>query len=111
MGYFRTKHLAVSWGYDIETDSPFSFRMALGHRDCEPDTIIHRPIRYRLLFGFWFDWPKLIWAHETWAVDEPGYLRGMPVRRPRPLRRLWPGQKWHLRGLSWCRGWSFNRYD
>jgi hypothetical protein len=105
MGYFRTKHLAASWGYDALTDSAFSFRMAAVHRQAAQGEF-----KYRLVFGFWFDWPKLIWAHETWAVDEPGYLRGMPVRRPQPLRRLWPGQKWHLRGLSWCRGWSFNRY-
>jgi len=106
MGYFRTKHLALSWGYAIQTDAPFSLCLMLGRRN----RIKTGDHIYRLNFSIWWDWPKLIWAHEAWAVNEPGYLRGMPVRRPRPLRRLWPGQKWHLRGVGWYRGWSFKHY-
>lgn len=107
MGYFRTKHLAASWGYDIVSDCRFSLRVGIEqrHRDGEPGYIL-----YRLFFGFYCDWPKLAWAHEAWAVDEPGYLRGMPVARQGVKSSTWTGREWHLLGIQWCRGWSFNRY-
>lgn len=105
MGYVRTKHFAVSWGYDLPTDSWFGLRVYLGYRKPEPQCP-----HYRFAFRFYFDWPKLTWAHETWAVDEAGYLRGLPVMRQGVRSSAWTGREWHLRGVEWYRGWSWIYY-
>jgi hypothetical protein len=106
MGYFRTKHLAASWGYDINTDCPFGLRVALGHRKADAGS----SMLYRLIVHLYFDWPKLVWAHEAWAVNEPGYLQGMPVARQGVRSSAWTGREWHLYGWDWYRGWSWSFY-
>ena len=52
-------------GYDIATDLHHGFTLLVG----------------RLLVAFHFNWPHLVWYNRDWALDEAGYIQGMPVYR------------------------------
>lgn len=101
----RTKYFAISWGYHIQTDLPFSLTVAIGHRKPE-----NGGYRYRSIFQCYCDWPKFHWVNETWAMNEPGYLQGMPIARRGVPSSLWTGRPWSMRFAGWYRGWSFTRY-
>ena len=73
------KRLCLHTGYDIITDLHHGFTFA-----CKP----------WLLVAFHFNWPHLIWYNKHWAMNEPGYIQGMPVARREPKR-------WLLRGIAW----------
>lgn len=64
-------------GYDIISDLPHGFTLHVFDRT----------------FNFHFDWPKPVWFDRSWAVNEKGYVRAMPVWRDRP-------KKWLLRGFT-----------
>ena len=102
-----TKHFAVAWGYNINLDVPFGLQVFLGRR-LTPGNGEHR---YRVVFGFCCDLPKLVWLDEIWAVNEPGYVRGMPVARRGIASSEWTGRRYHLAGIHWFRRWWFERHD
>ena len=64
-------------GYDIIADLPHGFNLLLG----------------RLIVSFHFDWPRPVWYNKFYALNEHGYVQGMPVRRAKPKR-------WRLRGIQ-----------
>ena len=103
----RTKYFALSWGYQINSDCPFGFTVALGHRAV---TESGSP-RYRFIFGVYWDYPKILWAHQDWAINEPGDLRGMPLPRRGIPSSLWTGNEYRIAGFGWYRGWHWRRYD
>lgn len=72
------------FGYDITTDLHHGFTLVIGN------------IRKRLIIGFHFNRPTLVWYNRHYALDEPGYIQGMPVIRRKPKR-------WLLRGIQWQR--------
>lgn len=109
--YFRSKFLAVSWGYFISADCPFSFCVALGPRPTPPDMPNIVWSKYRVTFGAYWDWPKFMWLDERWVLNEAGYVHGMPVARQGVASSAWTGRRYHLRYAGWYRGWWFTRHD
>lgn len=114
----RTKHFALSWGYNVGTDTRYGLTIALGNRpktdpfvpgNCEKASS-YGP-RYRVVLSLWFDWPQFRWLDETWAFNEPGYIKGMPVPRRGIRSSAWTGRGLMLAGVDWQRGWSFHRYE
>ncbi len=95
----RRPSFSVGWGYHIGTDSPFSFSLCLGRRDPK----FRRDLCYKLVVGFAFDWPKLIWHNSDWAVNELGYVRGLPVYRRGYPAYAWTGRRWTIYHVSWSR--------
>lgn len=93
----RHKHFALNVGYDISTDLPFGFTLALGHRCSEHGS------RYRFIISFHFDWPKFVWRDDAWMLNEPGTLKGLPLRRPGIASSAWTGRRYSLYALSWPR--------
>jgi hypothetical protein len=96
------KQWAFQTGYDIGTDLPFGFQLYLGRRT---KSKLGEPAYHAQIFAQW-DWPRLKWRSATWAVDEPGQLRGMPVMRQGgfPKRwKAWTGYEHVLSGVSWPR--------
>ena len=74
----KRKHFIFRTGYDIRADCHHGFTLKIG----------------KLLIACQFDWPHIIWFNRDWAVNEAGYIQGMPVLRRKPKR-------WLLRGVSW----------
>lgn len=117
-----TPYFAFSVGYHIQTDSPYGLTIAVGQRLVEKYIldemgIIRKVLAvrksrpcYRAALSIYCDRPQIAWANERWAVNEPGYLVGMPVPRRGVQSSAWTGREWHIRSVSWVRGWSFNRY-
>ena len=99
----RAKYFAINWGYHIGSDCPFGLTIALGHREGLGS-------RYRAIFDCYWDWPKFHWVNENWAMNEAGYVRGMPIGRRGVRSSLWTGRDWSMRFAGWYRGWSFTRY-
>lgn len=64
-------------GYDIVSDLPHGFTLHA----------------WGLTFNLHFAAPKAVWYNQHWAVNEKGYVQGMPVLRQ---RRKW----WLLRGFT-----------
>ena len=64
--------LALQTGYDIIADLPHGFNLLVG----------------RLLVSFHWDWPRPVWHNRNWALNEAGYIQGMPVYRKKPKRWL-----------------------
>ena len=64
-------------GYDIVSDLPHGFTLHLFGRT----------------FNFHWDWPKPVWFNRSWAVNEKGYMQGMPIMRRKP-------KKWLLRSIQ-----------
>jgi hypothetical protein len=104
----RRKHWALQTGYDVSTDCPFGFTLCLGQRI---KTKYQSGPVYRLVIGLSFDWPKLLWAEEAWAMNERGYIRGMPVARQGIRSSAWTGRARHLAGITWYRNFSVAKYD
>ena len=105
----RMRHFALNWGYDIQTDCPFSLTIALGHSRL---VWKHAYPRYRLIVSFAFDWPKVEWRDTEWAVNEPGYLQGMPVQRQGIAASAWTGRRMTVRRVTWFRKfwwWAVSR--
>jgi hypothetical protein len=103
---FRSKHFVLQIGYDIASDAPFSIIIGLGHRPNPP----RFESAYRCLFGVYWDWPKIEWAHEAWAVNEAGALRGLPIHRQGIASSTWTGRERFVRSVRWLRGGSFRHY-
>jgi hypothetical protein len=66
------------FGYDIVTDLHHGFSLCVG----------------RLYIGFHYNLPHLVYYNRHWAMDEAGYIQGMPVYRRKPKR-------WLIRGVRW----------
>ena len=79
--------VAYRFGYDITTDLHHGFVLVWGKR------------RKRLLAFHW-NWPHLVWFNRSWAVDEAGYIRGMPVYRKTK-------KKWLLRAIKWEKSFEY----
>jgi hypothetical protein len=96
------KQWAFQTGYDIHHDLIHGFQLHLGHRvKKKPGEPVYRVS----IFAQW-DWPKLVWRSATWAVNEAGYVRGMPVLRQGRLSRVWKaitGREHYLSGILWDR--------
>ena len=103
----RTKHFALNWGYDIRTDCPFSLTLALGHHPPR----FQYDFFYKFVVFFAFDWPKVEWRDTEWAVNEPGYLRGLPVQRQGIAASAWTGRRMTVRRITWYRKfwWAWTR--
>src|ERR1700740_2595580 len=97
----KRKHWAISTGYHAAYDCRYGVSLAFGLRKnwlrVEPGHIQTDP-KYKLICGFCFDRPRLVWFNKYWALHEPGYIQGMPVMRAKPKR-------WRLRGIHWERYW------
>lgn len=78
-------------GYDIGCDLHHGFTLKVG----------------KLLIASHWDWPRIIWYNRSWAVNEHGYVQGMPIMRRKP--KLWP-----IRKIYWERKfevhWLNERY-
>ncbi len=75
--------IAYRFGYDITTDLHHGVTIVWGKR------------RKRMLAFHW-NWPHVVWFNRSWAVDERGYIQGLPVYRVKRKR-------WLLRGIIWPR--------
>ncbi len=104
----RRKHWALSLGYDIATDCPYGVTLCLGHREKHVGSF---GPQYRFVVSFSFDWPKLSWKHETWALNEPGYIKGMPVARRGTRSSAWTGREYQVWSVSWYRNFYWARYE
>ncbi len=69
--------IRLQTGYNIVADLPHGFVFLLGG----------------LLISLHFDWPRPVWYNRDWALNERGYIQGMPVHRAKPKR-------WLLRGMK-----------
>ena len=97
---FRSKHFALVLGYDISTDLPFGFTLALGRRERR----IERGCSlYRFMVSFHFDWPKAVWRDEVWRLSEPDTVKGLPIPRAGVASSGWTGRRFSLYALSWPR--------
>jgi hypothetical protein len=99
------ERFALAWGHDIHRDCPFSLTIALGFRKRH-----FMGPRYRFVFKVYWAWPQISWADDTWALNEEGYLPGMPIARRGIPSSLWTGRPWHIRSVAWVRGIEINRY-
>lgn len=83
--------IKLQTGYDIGSDLHHGFTLKVG----------------KLLIGCHWDWPQVIWYNRSWAVNEKGYVQGMPVVRRRPRKFL-------FRSICWSRKfevhWLNQRY-
>jgi hypothetical protein len=104
----RRKHWALSLGYDIATDNPFGFTLCLGHRE---KTVGGFGPQYRFVVAFSFDWPRLTWIGETWRLNEPGCVRGLPIARAGMRSSAWTGREYQVGSVSWDRSFYWARYD
>ena len=102
---WKTRHLALQVGYDIETDYRFVAVLAIGARQPTPEA----PRRYRLILKMGLDLPRITWRNETWAVNEPGYIRGMPVARRGIRSSTWTGRSQQVWDFRWPHifAWSY----
>lgn len=108
----RTRHFALQAGYNGIHDTRHGFVLGLGERqrstravprDCSP--------RYRFIVTVAWDWPQPIWADENWALNAPGYVRGLPIWRDGIASSTWTGRKYTLFGWRWSRSFSWVRYE
>ncbi len=95
--FVRTRWFALRTGYeivtyDIATDLPYGFSLYLG-----------KASPYRWLVDCHFDWPRVIWADRYWRADEPGVLRGVPVRREQTRLMAMAGLRYWPRAMVWPR--------
>lgn len=97
------KHFALQTGYHAGTDTRYGITLALGYRIGKP--------RYRFVASLVWDLPKFVYASEDWALNEPGYVRGLPIGRQGVRSSAWTGRSMHLVGWSWFWRWSARRYD
>lgn len=103
---FRSRHFSISIGYQIETDA-WGITLGLGERigagryEC----------KHRLVVSASWLWPHIRWAHEKWAIDEKGYIRGHPVHRPGIASSAWTGRKFRVYSWEWFRQFSIIRHD
>ena len=98
--HFVSKHLALSWGYHIASDSPYHIGIYLFGKPMPQLAIVGR-IPYRFCMVFYWDKPRLIYGEAGWK-EQPGF--GMPVRSE--PRRTWTGRvktQWVER-VIWRRG-------
>lgn len=97
------RHFALQLGYDISTDCWHGITLALGARDGTGS-------RYRLILSFSFDWPQIVWRDEVWVINEPGYIRGLPVARRGVRSSAWTGRQQHVAAIVWNRyfSWAWN---
>lgn len=102
----RLKHFALSIGYDIGTDCPYGFTLALGRRAGRKPG---EPI-WKFIVECHWDLPKLVWRWEEFAINEPGYVQGLPVPRLGIRSSAWTGREFSLYGIQWYRGfyWSWH---
>jgi hypothetical protein len=101
----KRKWFALSTGYHFNYDCHHGFTLALWPRwrmDTIPDW--QHQCRYRLVCGFCFNFPRLIWYNKHWALNEPGYIQGQPILRAKP-------KKWRLRGIQWDRNYWWHWHD
>lgn len=100
------KHFALNIGYDISSDLPYGFTLALGHRDGQPGEC-----RYRLVISCHFDKLRIIYRDTDWVVsDEEGYIKGMPVRRQGIAASAWTGRRFTVRSIDWPKCGYVGRY-
>jgi hypothetical protein len=96
------KHWAFQTGYDVGTDLLYGCQVHFRRR---PRRNPRDPVYRVSLYAQW-DWPTLVWRSVTWAINEPGALRGMPVPRQGRWPRVWgalTGCEYYLAGVSWDR--------
>lgn len=106
---YRGKHVFLQTGYHIGSDCRYGLTVGLGHRDLTPENQ-YGP-RYRLIISFVFDRPVAWWRQEAYAINEPGYVKGIPVGRLGIPSSTWTGRDQFLGGWYWPHffAWSFRR--
>jgi hypothetical protein len=106
-GYFSCRHLAVSVGYNIMYDLPYGFAFALGERVRKNEY----SQRYRFLLIVSWSKPRWSWEQESWDLNAPGYVRGLPIAREGVRSSAWTGRTVWRRRLVWGRHFSCHRYE
>lgn len=91
----KRKNWALQIGYDLGTDLPFGFKLFLGARNAE---YRGEPV-YRLCLQIAFDWPKVVWRDNWWAINEEGMLKGLPIAR----QSIGTGRRYSIRMIVWPR--------
>jgi hypothetical protein len=104
----RTKHFALSWGYNVGTDTRYGLTIGMGAHQKAGE---RGWPRWRNVFSVWFDRPQFRWISETWRMNEPGCLQGLPIARQGIRSSAWTGRDMTLWGVDWQRGWSFHRHE
>jgi hypothetical protein len=90
----RTKWFALHVGYQLWCDKPAGFTLALFPRRGTP--------KYTLLIECGWNWkPTITYRDPNWHVNEPGFVRGFPVARAKPLRRRTIRSIYWARALRW----------
>jgi hypothetical protein len=95
----RRKHWALQTGYDIKTDLPYGFTLCFGERN----TAKQGEYRYRLVIVAHWDWPRFEWSSDTWMLNEPNTVRGLPIRRQGVRSSTWTGREYALARIAWPR--------
>lgn len=93
------RHFALQVGYDVSTGCRYGVTLGLGARDGKGS-------RYRLILSFSFDWPQIVWRDEVWVINEPGYIRGLPVARRGVPSSIWTGRRYSVAEWMWPRHWG-----
>lgn len=70
--------IAYRFGYDIGSDLHHGLTIAWNKR----------------VIGFHWNWPYFLWYNRLWAMNEQGYIPGMPVYRAKE-------KKWRIRAFVW----------
>ncbi len=106
--FVRTRWVGIRTGYDIGTDLPYGFTLALGTK--RPQGVSSN-IRFRWFIKFHYDWPKVVWADRYWRVNESGTLKGVPVPREQTRLMAMVGLRYWPKTMIWRRCFKVSQFD
>lgn len=99
----RTRHFAFQTGYQMEFDLEAGFTLALFARTGAGP-------RYRLIVTVGWNWrPTITYRDNVWSLNEPGHVRGLPIRR-HTAPCGWRGNKVSFKSIRWERAARVNWY-
>lgn len=98
----RRRSWALMIGYDIGTDLPYGLVLGIGERP--------QGRGYRFIVNWHFGLPTAVYALEEWALNETGYLRGLPIARAGIKSSAWTGRDRWIVSWRWPHHFKVTRH-
>jgi hypothetical protein len=105
----RTKHFGLQTGYAIAYDLSYGITLGLGRRESKNQPKNQWGVVYRLIISIAWNWlPTVVYRDEDWMLNEPGYVKGIALRRPGIRSSAWTGRSRTLAHWHWPHAFSWS---